>query len=595
MKNFRRLNADRINTPAAFVPVAADFGFEFKLACQDPSGNPTNGIVRKMTSKTNFSFSSTSNLADENALGIKTGGITGDLPWPTEKYLNIWVVDFSGSILGYGTFPSDYPARPQFDGIVIKNTAFGRIGNVTSPFNKGRTASHEVGHWLSLRHIWGDAACGNDFVADTPLQSGPNSNCPAFPHPSGCNGSGPNGDMFMNYMDYTDDACLNIFTSGQRFRGKAIFSTGGPRAAFINNYFQIVTPLNPIRCQESIRLFNPTCSGPVTWSVISGPAIIAGGQGTNEVIIKASGTGQATIRATGGNYLSDLLVDVNQTAVPINLMATQQSCNELIISTNSQYFTNFQWSVQSGDILFNGSTTTATTTNPYIIATGTFGAISVIGTNLCNNTTASTAGYSLQFPPSLKDIENYIPYPEPNCYQAEGFYFFKATDFGTEPTDYLWGYNFNGGPDVFVPTNGVIQQYLFPSAGNYEIFVRPRNECISGNKIVKQIVVQGDCINYEKIKINADTLEYSIFPNPATDRITVTTKQGNYPKESTIRHTEIRTVTIYDKQGTVRKRFSYPPMTKSVNLDVSSLPLDIYMLEIQNGIKRYQKLISIQR
>src|SRR5690606_31423409 len=113
------------------------------------------------------------------------------------------------------------------DGVVVNTTSFGTIGFVTAPFNQGRTATHEVGHWLNLYHIWGDAVCGNDLVADTPVQEGFSTGCPNVPRAS----CGSN-DMFMNYMDYTDDACMNIYTQGQRNRMRAVLSPGGVRHSF---------------------------------------------------------------------------------------------------------------------------------------------------------------------------------------------------------------------------------------------------------------------------------------------------------------------------------------------------------------------------
>ncbi|MEZ5053960.1 MAG: M43 family zinc metalloprotease [Chitinophagales bacterium] len=106
----------------------------------------------------------------------------------------------------------------------------GRVGTATAPFNKGRTATHEVGHWLNLRHIWGDATCGSDLVSDTPTHNTANYGCPAAGHKSTC--SGTPVEMWMNYMDYTDDACMYMFSNGQKSRILATFASGGPRASF---------------------------------------------------------------------------------------------------------------------------------------------------------------------------------------------------------------------------------------------------------------------------------------------------------------------------------------------------------------------------
>jgi len=137
----------------------------------------------------------------------------------------MWVCSLGGGLLGYAQFPGG-PSRT--DGIVILNRAFGTAGTATAPFHLGRTATHEVGHWLNLRHIWGDTedCSGTDFVADTPNAQHPNYGKPRFPHVSCQNG--PNGDMFMNYMDYVDDDAMFMFTAQQVVRMQA--SLDGPRA-----------------------------------------------------------------------------------------------------------------------------------------------------------------------------------------------------------------------------------------------------------------------------------------------------------------------------------------------------------------------------
>lgn len=303
-EDFRRLNADRTNTPAAFAGVASDYGFEFRLACQDPNGNSTNGVLRRQTNKNTFQFIENPNhTPNETAMGIKMTSIFGEDPWPTDKYLNIWVADFDDGTLGYSTFPADFATSPNVDGVVIETTSMGRTGNVTAPFDRGRTATHEIGHWLNLRHIWGDAVCGDDFVGDTPPQHNQNYHCPGFPHTSACAGNGVNGDMFMNYMDYTDDACMNIYTNGQRLRGRAIFSTGGPRAAFTENYFQIQPSNNLIYCSARVNLFNPNCL-PATWFLVSGSATLSN-LANDHVIIESTTSGPVTVRATAGNYQSE--------------------------------------------------------------------------------------------------------------------------------------------------------------------------------------------------------------------------------------------------------------------------------------------------
>jgi hypothetical protein len=157
---------------------------------------------------------------------IKSEG-TGVAAWPRDDYLNLWVCALEGGLLGYSQFPGGAAAT---DGVVICTTSFGRVGNVIEHYNLGRTCVHEVGHWLNLLHIWGDDGNGcqhSDNISDTPNQGGANQGVPTFPTIS-CN-NGPDGDMFMNYMDYVDDAAMFMFTRGQIDRMNATLA--GPRAS----------------------------------------------------------------------------------------------------------------------------------------------------------------------------------------------------------------------------------------------------------------------------------------------------------------------------------------------------------------------------
>ena len=208
-QDYRRTNIDAINTPNVWNSIAADTEIEFCLMNTDPNGNFTNGITRTQTSQTSFS------IQNDDMKSSSSGGID---PWPQDDYLNIWVCDLSGGILGYATPPSGFN-NPN-DGVVVGYRYFGNTGVVQSPYNKGRTTTHEVGHWLNLDHVWGSFGnCGNDNVNDTPIQEEANYSCPSFPHnPNSCNTTNSNGDMFMNYMDYTNDACMNMFTNGQKNR-----------------------------------------------------------------------------------------------------------------------------------------------------------------------------------------------------------------------------------------------------------------------------------------------------------------------------------------------------------------------------------------
>jgi hypothetical protein len=241
-EDFRRLNPDASDTPGDFQPVAADSEIEFCLATVDPQGNPTDGVTRTQTSVTSFGTNNT----------VKFSSSGGKDAWPANQYMNVWVCDISGGILGYAQFPGG-PAST--DGIVVDYQYFGTIGTATAPFDLGRTATHEVGHYLNLRHIWGDGNCNvDDQVGDTPRAGGPNYTGGAcnYPGPNSCNeGAGDLPDMFQNYMDYSDDGCMNLFTLGQKARMRALFEPGGFRESLLSS--TVCGPVTPPTCDDGIQ------------------------------------------------------------------------------------------------------------------------------------------------------------------------------------------------------------------------------------------------------------------------------------------------------------------------------------------------------
>jgi hypothetical protein len=220
-QDYRRQNADTANTPQAFKKVAADVRIQFCLAKVDPQGYHTTGIVRKYTKAEFF----------QNDDKMKFSSQGGDDAWDATKYLNLWVCNLFNLTLGYGVLPG---SPLEKDGVVIKYNVFGTVGTLLAPYNKGRTATHEIGHWLGLKHLWGDSSCGDDGIADTPPQQAANYGCSSFPHLSQCS-INSYGDMFMNFMDFSNDACMNVFTQGQKAEMRSLFALGGPRNSFLNS------------------------------------------------------------------------------------------------------------------------------------------------------------------------------------------------------------------------------------------------------------------------------------------------------------------------------------------------------------------------
>ncbi len=208
-QDFTATNLDFNSIPAEFANVAANVDITFELI----------KINRKSTTKTSWGTRDTMKKS-------KQGGIDPTSPSNT---LNIWACKIGSGILGYAQFPGGSLAT---DGVVIDSYYFGLSSTGSYPYNLGRTASHEVGHWMNLRHIWGDSSCGNDYVSDTPVHRTANYGAPTYPFPSSCLPA--HNEMTMNYMDYTDDRGMYMFTLGQKSRMAALFVSGGIRSGFRN-------------------------------------------------------------------------------------------------------------------------------------------------------------------------------------------------------------------------------------------------------------------------------------------------------------------------------------------------------------------------
>ena len=208
-KDFNATNTDYNQVPTLFSTVKANVGISFVLEI----------VNRKVTTKSSWG-------TRDAMKKTKQGGVD---PVSPSTNLNIWVCTIGGGILGYAQFPGGTLAT---DGVVCDSKYFGVTSDSGSsyPYNLGRTATHEVGHWMNLRHIWGDATCGSDLVADTPTHNTANYGVPAYPHYSTC--AGTPVEMTMNYMDYTDDRGMYMFSNDQKNRMSAIFLSGGSRAAF---------------------------------------------------------------------------------------------------------------------------------------------------------------------------------------------------------------------------------------------------------------------------------------------------------------------------------------------------------------------------
>lgn len=322
-EDFGAYNADTALVPQEFKSIIGNTDLEFCLASVDPQGNPTNGIIRIVDpTNANHSMSNSSQL---KALS----------QWDPTKYLNIWIPkNISGGILGYATFPTGLAGNPANDGVVLNGEYVGRNGCGAAPFDLGRTATHEVGHWLGLYHTFQDGCSGTsaadcassgDEVCDTPPTASSNFGCP--PQQNTCTETPVDmNDNTHNYMDYGDDNCIIMFTIGQADRMQAVLNTtranlwSQANLADANCGCSAATPCSPnanftadntIVCANQIVNFTDLSSGPATswaWtfqggspgtSTLENPSVIFSSPGTYDVTLTSTNAlGTSTVTQT---------------------------------------------------------------------------------------------------------------------------------------------------------------------------------------------------------------------------------------------------------------------------------------------------------
>jgi hypothetical protein len=312
--DFSRSNTDFSKVPSVFAKFSGNANIRFELAKTDPKGRVTNGIERKKSSRMMWS--------DDDK--IKSSAFGGAETWDAKSYLNVWICNTVPGLTGYATLPGSDLSK---DGVVVRYDAFGTLGKVSVPFHKGRTLTHEVGHWLGLQHLWGNKQCGDDGIEDTPKQRSGNSGDPVFPKLTTCNGT-PDGEMFMNFMDFTNDASMGLFTEGQKNVMRAQFGANGKRNSFLNskglssawNNTQISTDLTS---SPQVSIYpNPVVNGNISISLNgvdnSGKhfAIVA----SNGQIVKTGYFNQAKVEVNVSNFPAGFY-QVRLTDIGSNLFA----------------------------------------------------------------------------------------------------------------------------------------------------------------------------------------------------------------------------------------------------------------------------------
>lgn len=311
-------------------PVGADANIEFALAVRDPNGNPTNGIDR-----ISFNVNSWTDTQIEAVLKPST-------IWDPTKYLNIWVtpdvITDIGEVLGYAQFPEastldglNYPPfTANTDGVVIGHQFFGNLDyddgsfNLDPTYGYGRTTTHEIGHWLGLRHIWGDDTCGTDYVADTPVHKTENYGCFTHPKPNTCTPATAD-EMFENYMDYTSDTCMNIFTINQVDRFNAVLANSPRRKELLTS--NALTPVTLYANDAELKFSNVNVEASTTCKKATANVRLIN-RGTSNLT-----TAIISINDAGTNYnqsWSGNLAPNKETLVPITLLGTSLSNNVTI-------------------------------------------------------------------------------------------------------------------------------------------------------------------------------------------------------------------------------------------------------------------------
>ena len=546
-KDYRKLNSDASLIPAAFLGVAADAEIQFCLAQRTPTGAATTGINRL-----NMGSASWAQTQIESTLKPQT-------IWDRNKYLNVWSVVFGGSsagLLGYAQFPG---GAANTDGVICLYSSFGSTSTPNpggGQYGKGRTLTHEVGHWLNLRHIWGDANCGNDQVSDTPTQQTSNYGCPTYPKVTCSNG--PNGDMFMNYMDYTDDACMYMFSTGQKTRMQALFASGGSRVSLATSDGCTAPSGGGGTCGSPSALASSsvTASGAtVSWAAASGAV-------SYSVQYKTSA-------ATSWTTLSTTSTSLSLTGLSASTTYNWQ-VSAVCSSTSSAYVAgaNFTTSASGG-----GGTCTDTYESNNSKNTAKTMAVNTDLTALISSST---------------DVD---------------WYKFTTTSAATRvkinlsnlPADYdVKLFRNNSNTAVGISQNGgtTAEQIIYNSTSSATYYVNVYG--YQGVNSTSCYTFRASTSNTNFVKdmgleaVGNEISEISLFPNPSNDKVNVnflSTAENNV------------TIRIFDITGRqlVQQTHSVAEGINNLGVDVSNLQTGYYLVQVDNGSMRQQNRLVIAR
>lgn len=539
--DFSAANSDLNLVPTLFQPVIGNIEVQFCLAQRSPTGAATNGITRKSTTRTTWGTND----------DVKRSTQGGTDAWDRNQYLNIWVCNIGGGILGYAQFPGGTAAT---DGVVLDYRYTGTIGTATAPFNKGRTATHEVGHWLNLRHIWGDATCGNDFVSDTPVHNTSNGGCPAYPHLSTCSGNPV--EMTMNYMDYTDDACMYMFSQGQKARMRAVLEGTGSRSSL----------------QNSLGCVPPT---PGTCNAPSGLA--SSNVGTNTATLSwspASGASSYDFEYKLSTATTWTVQNVTVTSVNLSGLTAATTYNVRVRtvcgSTSSSYSTTLSFTTQTTSTCSDNYESNNSRTAAKVIPLGSpitakISTSSDVDWFRFNNTsTQRRIRVTMTNLPADYDMRLYRNNSQVAISQNDGTndeqIIFNTTTAAT--TYYVQVYGYNG---------------AFNNNSCYNLLAE-----ISGTNF-RQGKEEEEPSHFELVED-----EFLVFPNPTSGDVTMMIPFGKHATG---------TLQIYDIAGKLMfsQSMEGDRTVKTFNMDVSSFQAGMYLINFTSGEKQYKQKLAIVR
>ena len=603
--DFQKLNADTAQIPFLFKSVAAGVNVTFCLAQRDPNGNPTNGILHVYTPNTSFT---TDDKVKKTAQG-------GDDAWDVSRYMNIWICDLGNSLLGYGEFPTSGYSNTY--GLVINYTCTGTIGTAQAPFNKGRTGTHEFGHCFNLEHIWGDdfGTCfGSDNCNDTPNQKGENYGTPTFPQGTaatgGCCNAADTSSMFMNYMDYTDDAGMFMFTQDQCQRMLAVLnnppynslltSNGCTPVVLLGDDAASTAIIQPTgnSCSDSIYPVitiknwgsNPLTSAVINYQLDNGPVLTQNFSGniaslgvTNLTLPSMPiGGGSHTFKAytTLPNGQSDLNT-VNDTASSQFFIITGGQSLPFTEGFEGTSFVPTGWTLNNPDAGVTWERTTAAAKNGVASARidnyndDFTGEIDEIMTPPLDFTTAASP--ALSFNVAYKLYTN----PASNPNYSDTLNVLISTDCGTTWTSIYKKFGValtttspTYANSAFIP-NSTQWRYEVISLANYSstqnALIKFRNSSQYENYLYLDNINISTFTGVENELFNSSLL---IYPNPSTDifHLDLSNKEGDHV---------IVSVTNQLGQRVFHNNFLHG--SNSLEVDLSGMPSGIYFMTVKSG------------